>query len=147
MKKLIVFYILISVRHLAWASRSNVAQILSCPGDVVTIECAIMGSGITVWQGTALQCDSHSANTIALRHTQFEQSQKPRGTCNNGDIVATALGVVNNSYISQLNVTVSPDWNNTNVECSHDYNLTETIVRSIQIIVLATGIGKKQEWR
>ena len=67
-------------------------------------------------------------------------------TCNNGAIAAQeTLGVVNNSYISQLNIhvhvgfIVSPELNNKTVECVHSYNFTEVVVRSIQIIVLATG--------
>ena len=137
-KSSVVFYILIFACHLTWASTSNVVQIHSCPGDVVTIECAVMGGGITVWQGTTIQCNNR--DYIPLRHSQFKQSERFRGVCNNGDIIVQALGVVNNTYISQLNVTVSPDWSNTTVECWHDYSLTETVViKSIQIIVLATG--------
>ena len=134
--KSVIFYILISV---CWASTSNAYQILSCPGEVLTIECAIMGGGATVWWGTAFQCDDNNQDIIDLRHSQFGRSQKPGGTCNDGAIVARAIGVFNNSYISELNVIVSPELNNTTVECVHDYNLTLTVVKSIQIFVMATG--------
>ena len=137
----VVFYVLhvISVASVS-VSTCSTYQVISCPGDVhvLTIECTIMGGGATVWQGTAFQCDSNNQNFISLRHSQFLKSFKPEGDCNNGAIVARALGVVNGSYISELNVTASLELNNTTVECAHSYNLTETLVRSIQIIVLTS---------
>ena len=137
--KSVIFQILISVYHLASASTSGIFQAFSCPREVLTIECAIMGGGATVWQGTALQCDNINRDIIDLRHSQFRGSEKPEGTCNNGAIIARAIGVVNDSYISVLNVTVSSELNNTTVECAYDYNLTTTVIKSVQIIVLATG--------
>ena len=136
--KSVILYVLILVCHLASVSTSNTFQAISCPGDVLTTECAIMGGGLTVWQGTAFQCNGYNEHTISLRHSQFGRSPKPKGTCSNGVIVAQALGVVNNSYISELNVTASLELNNTTVECLHSHNLTETLVRSIQIIVLSS---------
>ena len=133
----IVFYVLILMVSVS-VSTSSTYRIISCPGDVLTTECAIMGGGATVWQGTAFQCDSNNQNFISLRHSQFVESFKPEGICSNGAIVAQALGVVNNSYVSQLSVTVSLESNNTIVECVHSHNLTETLVRSIQIIVLTS---------
>ena len=112
-----------------------------CPGDIIVINCSIVGGGITAWNGSSFQCNDHNTNIIALRHTQFKQSQKPRGTCNNGDIVARAIGVVNDSYISQLNVTVTPALNNTTVKCWHDYNLTETIVKTVDIVLASHKIS------
>ena len=135
----IAFYVLISVCHLVSVSASSNSQFISCPGNVLTTECVITGGGTTIWRGTAFQCDSNNREFISLRHSQFLESSKPEGTCSNGAIVARTLGVVNGSYVSQLNVTVSPELNNTTVECVHSYNLTEVVVRSIQIIVLATG--------
>ena len=142
----VVFYVLISVCHLASTSASTcniISQAILCPGDVLTTECTIMGSGATVWRGTAFQC---VGNEILLRHSQFGESYNPTGFYNNGAIVARTLGVVNGSYTSQLNVTVSLELNNTTVECVHlhvhCWNLTYTVIKQIQIIVLATG---KQE--
>ena len=131
-------YVLILLCHLASVSASSTNQAISCPGDVLTTKCTNIGGGATVWLGTAFQCDSN-CNEIILWHSQFNGSYNNIASCNNGAIVARALGVVNNSYSSQLNVTVSPELNNTTVECVHSYNLTEVVVRSIQIIVLATG--------
>ena len=140
----VVFYDLISVCYMystVLASASSTSQVVLCPGDVLTTECAIMGGGATVWQGTTFQCDRGNHREVILRHSQFRGSYDPID-CNNGAIVVQALGIINSSYISQLNVTVSPELNNTAVECWHDYNLTARIIRSIQITVLATS---KQE--
>ena len=135
--KSVVFYVLISVCHLV-----SLSAISLCPGDVLIIQCAITGGGATVWQGTTFQCHNNNQGVIVLRHSQFLESNNPELRCNNGAIVPRALGVVNGSYISELNVTVSPELNNTTVECRHSYNLTETVIKQIQIVVLATG---KQE--
>ena len=65
-----------------------------------------MGGGATVRQGAAFQCHCNNHESISLQHSQFRESEKFEGSCNNGAIVAWVLAVVNNSYISQLNVTV-----------------------------------------
>jgi hypothetical protein len=135
--KLVVFCVLLFTCHLALASASDTFQVISCPGDVLTTECAIMGYGATVWQGTAFQCGGY--DEIILRHSQFEGSYNPIRTCNNGALVTQALGIVNDRYISQLNVTVSPELNNLTVECWHNFNLTDTVIKQIQIIVIAIG--------
>ena len=134
----VVFYVLISVYHLASVSASSTFQAISCPGDVLTIECTITGGGATVWLGTAIQCGYSSTNEFFLLHSRFNGSRHST-ECNNGAIAAQGLGVVNGSYISQLNVTVSPELNNTAVECRHDNGTAEMFIRSIQITVLATG--------
>ena len=132
----VVFYVLMSVCHLALASASTTFQVISCPGDVLTTECTITGDGTTVWRGTAIQCDY---GEIILIHNRFSGPRYPIATCNDGAIVAQALGVINDSYISQLNVTVSPELNNTTVECWYDNGTTVIFIRSIQITVSATG--------
>jgi hypothetical protein len=137
--KLIVLYVLVFICHLALASESYTFQVISCPGDVLTTECAIMGRGATIWQGTAFQCGIGIHDYIVLRHSQFEGSYNPIRTCNNGALVTQALGIVNDRYISQLNVTVSPELNNLTVECWHNFNLTDTVIKQIQIIVIAIG--------
>ena len=140
--KSVILYVLILVCHIVSASAKDTFQVVLCPGDVLTTECAVMGGGTTVWLGTAFHCDNNNFGVIYLRHSQFRESENFEASCNNGAIVARAIGVVNNSYISELNVIVSPELNNTTVECEHSYNLTETVIKQIQIVVLATG---KQE--
>jgi hypothetical protein len=121
------------------ASTSDTFQAILCPGDVLTTECATMGGLATVWQGTAFQY-ANVDDEIILRHSQFGRSYSYIISYNNGALVAQGLGVVNDSYISQLNVTVSLELNNTTVECWH-YSTIDTInfIKRIQIIVLATG--------
>ena len=104
----VVFYVLISVCHLALTSASSTFQAISCPGDVLTTECTITGDGATVWRGTAIQCGYSSTNEIILLHGRFNGSCYST-ECNNGPIAAQILRVDNGSYISQLNVTVSPE--------------------------------------
>ena len=65
------------------------------------------------------------------------ESNKPEGSCTNGAIIARAIGVVNNSYVSELNVTVNLEMNNTTLKCVHSYNLTETVVKEINITVIS----------
>ena len=131
----VVFYVLISVCHLASvsASASNTFQAISCPGDVLTTECINTGGVATVWRGTAFQCGN---GVIILQHSQFGSPHNINVTCNNVAIIAQGLEVINDSYISQLSVTVSPELNNTTVEC---WQYNKILIRSIQIIVLATG--------
>jgi hypothetical protein len=101
-----------------------------------------MGGIATVWQGTAFQC-ANAGDGIVLRHSAFGGSYNLIGTCNNGAIVAQAIGVVsNNSYISQLNVTASIELNNTTVECLQ-ISWNTTVIKSVQIIVLAKGKQEK----
>ena len=72
-----------------------------------------MGGTATRWRGTALDCPLG----ITLRHSQFAANQES-GTCNNGDIVGRSIGVVNDCYTSQLNVSVRESFNNKTVQCA-----------------------------
>lgn len=60
--------------------------------------------------GTAFNC---GANGILLRHDRFA-SRGIDGVCNSGAIVGRSLGVENECYTSELNVTISPTLNNKN---------------------------------
>ena len=82
------------------------------------------------------QCSGLNSH-ISLRHSKFNASEKPYGECNNGAIAARAIGVVDNHYTSQLNVTLSPEMNNRTMECIYD-NGTETIVGSA-VLAFTTG--------
>ena len=95
-----------------------------------------MGGGVTVWQGTALeQCNHEQA--ITLRHSQFHVPGKNNGSCVNEAIFARAIEVINNTYVSELNVTVNPEMSNKTVQCVHDYNITETTVKRITIMFIS----------
>ena len=89
----------------------------ACPGSVLTFTCMITGSGSTIWEGTAFNCDG---NDILLRHDRFTDSGGVSDICNDGNIVGRSTGVENNNcYTSELNVMVSPSLNNKTVVCTH----------------------------
>ena len=111
-------------------------EIRACSGDLLTLQCSALGAGITVWEGSAiLECYGTNTNTISLSHSGYNLPDKPRRVCNNGAIVARAIGVDGNNYTSQLNVTVSAEVNNKTVECVHEFNFTTTALFSTVIIV------------
>ena len=108
----------------------------ACPGQVLTYTCTVIGSGITVWNGTAFTDCSRSTNDIPLRHTQFD-SEGASGSCNNGAIRAQSVGVTNDCYTSQLNVTVSSTPSNKTIQCTHDSNMGSRIIGSSTLHVMA----------
>ena len=69
----------------------------------------------TLWRGTAFDCPMDDSE-ITLRHSQFASNQEI-GICNNGDIVARGIEIINDCYISQLNVTVRENFNNKTIQC------------------------------
>ena len=107
-----------------------------CPGQTLTYECVVEGGGTTVWQGSALNCLSDTR--FLLRHSQFDSGITDK-ECNNGSIVAHSVRVVDDSYISQLNVKVSPEMNNKTVECLYDDG-TMTALIGISTVTITTGI-------
>ena len=58
---------------------------------------------------------------ICLRHTEYTgmSGTKALGDCNDGAIMASSTGVLNDYYISMLNITVGKEMNNETVECVH----------------------------
>jgi hypothetical protein len=116
-----------------------------CPEDILVFVCGVSGGVATVWKGTIFNCPGFG-NEITLRHSAFENGVSealPTGTCNVGSIVAynIAVDVANNSYSSQLNITVSPEMHNGTVECSKEnFDLTSDTVGAYTLI-LATGIN------
>ena len=68
----------------------------TCLGHTQILECTVCGPGATVWQGSALQCQS---SEIRLRHSQFINSQVT-GECNDGAIVAKSVGSQDGCYTS-----------------------------------------------
>ena len=95
-----------------------------------------MGAGSTVWSGTAFDCPSTSSE-ITLRHSQFSSNQA-FGICNNGEIVGRGIGVTNNCYTSQLNVTVREGFNNKSVQCVQNSN-QGTIEVGQSLLSIASG--------
>ena len=87
----------------------------TCLGHTQTFECVVFGPGITLWQGTAFRCPT---SVIRLRHSRYNDSGAIGG-CNDGAIVASSVGVLENLYTSKLNVTVGQEMINGTIECVH----------------------------
>ena len=104
---------------------------------MLTYNCSVMGGIITLWRGTTFDCPM-SDSEITLRHSLFASSQDVE-ICNNGDIVGHSIGVVNDCYTSQLNVTVRENFNNRTVQCAFTSNAgTRAIGESL--LSVASGI-------
>ena len=91
-----------------------------CPGDIVTYECTVFGGtqGVsTVWKGDFFNCPT-GIGEIHLIHGQRE-GFNPH-TCNDGKVVARFVRIENNSFISQLNVTLTRDIAGKGIECIRD---------------------------
>ena len=67
-------------------------------------------------------CESEE---ISLKHTSFLRSNK---VCNNGEIVAQGLTVVNSSYTSGLTVTLRTELIGATVACSVDTTNVQILV-------------------
>ena len=115
-----------------------------CPGDVLTYTCTIIGGGNTEWGGSAFDCPD-SSDQIILRHSQYTTEGGTFGNCNNNNIQARSVGVVDNSYTSQLNVTLNGNFpNNATVTCTHISNdQGETPVGSSHFTLVS---GKYASW-
>ena len=100
-----------------------------CPRNTINFECTVVGAIATVWKGSFFDCPSDS-----IGYRVFAPGIN--GICNNGEIVATGIEVINNSYSSQLviTVTVDPDINNGSVECIRDGS-TETTVGTCPLVL------------
>ena len=94
----------------------------TCSGSTLVFECTNAGAIATVWRGSFFDCPS---NSIVLRHRLFQSGIN--GTCSNGAIVARSIEALNNSYTSQLSVTVSQRMKNGSVECIRDSSIETTI--------------------
>ena len=107
-----------------------------CPGDTIAFVCSVSGGAATVWKGSIFtECLETSETEIILSHRRFEDGVTK--TCNDGAIVAYSTEVTNNSYSSQLNVTISPEMHNGTIECIED-GLNVTSVGACTLI-LPTG--------
>ena len=103
-----------------------------CPGHELRLQCTVVGSGATVWRGTAFNCIYNCHNDIFLRHSQFESGISRE--CNNGRIIGRSINTTSDSdgvkYISQLIIQL--DEKNTldgrTVECIYDDGLVTKVI-------------------
>ena len=105
----------------------------TCEGYVQVYECRITGSGATVWTGTAFDC---SSNEIIILHTSSNAGVEI--ACNDGAIVGELIRAENNTYVSQLTVSVSAQMVGTSISCSHDSTGTHLVGSSV--LTLSTGM-------
>ena len=94
-----------------------------------------MGGTATRWKGSLLECP---LDVITLRHSQFGSNQAIE-ICNNGDISGYGIGVVNNCYTSQLNVTVRESFNNKTVQCILNTNEGTRIIIGKSVLRVTSG--------
>ena len=92
-----------------------------CPGDNLSFECTNHGGTATVWRGSIFDhcADMGTSNEITLLHDHSSFTQTER-TCNNGIIVVQGVQAKNNSFTSQLNITISFDMVGKSINCTHD---------------------------
>ena len=105
----------------------------TCQGFNQVYECRVVGEGATIWRGTALEC-SEAGNEIVLF-----QSTTAQGECNNGAIVGRVIRAENNSYTSQLTVTVNTEMIGRNISCIHDNGVSANVIGS-SVLTITTGI-------
>ena len=92
----------------------------TCPNYTLVYECTIVSTPgrFTIWTGSAFDCPN-SGNAVNLFHSGFGEAHIHR-ECNNGVIVVWSVGVKNNSYTSQLKITVGSDLIGKDIECIHE---------------------------
>ena len=100
----------------------------TCPGRELRLKCTVVGSGNTLWKGTAFDCNIPN-NEIILPHTQ-RFGQGDVGICNNGMIVGHGLNRtfdgLNSMFTSQLVIhlpllnATNSSLDGRNIECIYD---------------------------
>lgn len=105
----------------------------TCVGHTLVFQCTAIGPGATIWHGSALHCPL-SSNEIPLLHSRFVNGNTS-GTCNQGQIIAYALGVQGLHFRSQLVISeVTAGMNGTTVQCDYDDGATTHSIYSKEIV-------------
>ena len=103
----------------------------------MTYKCTVMGGLGTIWTGSIISelCED-SDGEIFLLHNRFDSDiyLNKSITCGNGTIVVQSIRVENNSFTSQLTVTVSSDILGDSIVCAHSHNGTTNIIGNTTII-------------
>ena len=109
----------------------------ACPETELVFECTVDGDGGTYWQGTALE--DCPRNRILIRHSQFENGFSVNETCgDNGTVIVRTrtFSAVNNSYTTELIISVNEQLNGSLIECTSD---SGRIIGNISIILSPEG--------
>ena len=106
-----------------------------CPGENLVFECNVTGNGSTVFEGSFFEC----SNEVILLHSRYVNGTT--AMCNN-QLLALSNGVVNNTYISRLQLRLS-DYTNIGktVTCIHDNGKEASVIGNYKI-PNSTAIGK-----
>ena len=107
----------------------------TCEGHVQIYECRVTGNGATIWKGTALDCHSSTNEIVILPSDSVNRSI----TCNNGKIVGRLVRHENDSYVSQLSVSVSSEVTGRSISCYHEVGVDTLEIGTLH---LATTTGK-----
>ena len=108
-----------------------------CPGDVLTYECTVVGvgdAGVTIWKGSAF--DNHcegSKMELQLLHSRYNAISGEVKFCQDMILEARSVKVENNSYISQLNVTLTSNITGKIIECAYNNGYNTTLIGSLEI--------------
>ena len=113
----------------------------TCDGHSQIYECTVSGGGLTIWQGSAFDCEQNH-NRVLLRHSAYA-TKKAVGDCNGGAIMASSIGISNNDYYTSiLNITVGQEMNNETVECvHHDIQGGTTIIGQEVLMIIDSEFG------
>lgn len=98
-------------------------------------ECTVLGSGSTIWDGSAFHC---AGNRVILLHSRFKSGT--RDSCNSGEIVGHSIGDDGNvCFTSRLNVTVGSNMDGGTVSCTHNVGANATVIGT-HTIVITSGL-------
>jgi hypothetical protein len=97
--------------------------------------------GTTVWKGSAIQDACMSLLEIPLLHGDFVSGIGGISECDGGSVAWRTLGVENDSYISQLNITFNTDLIGKEVVCAYDNLEKEITIGSSNISINDNLIG------
>ena len=132
------YYMLYAALTLANSSEFKLVSDCTCVGHHLKFQCTAVGSGATIWRGSALNCPS-SLNEIQLYHSRFA-SGRAIGYCNDGNIVAYAVGIAEGQFRSNLLiVNLTREMNGTTIECNYDDGAN---INSINSTTIAITTGK-----
>ena len=96
-------------------------------------------TGATIWNGTAF--NGCPQDEIILPHSQFTSTRGSIDMCNEGDIVGQGLRVEGNSYISQLNVTITNHTVGKTIVCAYDALTADSASDMIHLFTTVPGTG------
>lgn len=103
-----------------------------CPGNVITLECTVQSRTTpTVWKGNVLNCETGINNEITLLQRNDSQFLQNVHTCNNGTIMSQGIQIENDSFTSQLNITVELDKIGKQIECLQEASPSKLIGRYV----------------